>query len=292
MGAVRPLPQRFFMSEIHVEQHSSLIKTPKQLIVVMVLAFAIPVGLIAMLVSIVIGGGDYSKNNPAMSEEAIAKRLQPVGRVMVSQPGVSGAEKSGQEVYETVCAACHATGVLNAPKFGDKAAWKERIAEGQRKITDVAIKGVRQMPARGGNPNLSDTEFARAVVYMANAAGANWKAPEGKPAAGVPVSAAAAAIPATVPVAAPAPAESAKADLGKGKSIFDKTCMACHGTGVAGAPKAGDKAAWAPRIKTGMDTLYATALKGKGAMPPKGGNVTLSEADVKAAVDYMVSLVK
>jgi cytochrome c5 len=68
--------------------------------------------------------------------------------------------------------------------------------------------------------------------------------------------------------------------------------VACHGQGVAGAPKLGDKAAGAPRIKTGIDTLYTTSLKGKGAMPPKGGNTTLTDADVKAAVDYMVAAAK
>jgi cytochrome c5 len=68
--------------------------------------------------------------------------------------------------------------------------------------------------------------------------------------------------------------------------------MVCHGTGVAGAPKFGDKAAWAPRIKAGLDALHASALKGKGAMPPKGGNPALSDADVAAAVDYMVAAAK
>jgi cytochrome c5 len=65
--------------------------------------------------------------------------------------------------------------------------------------------------------------------------------------------------------------------------------VACHGTGVAGAPKAGDKAAWAPRIKTGIDALLQSALKGKGGMPPKGGNAALSDADVRAAIEFMVS---
>ena len=116
MSAFRARPQRFFMSEIHVEEHASLIRTPKQLIIVMVLAFAVPVGLVAILASFV--------------------------------------------------------------------------------------------------------------------------------------------------------------------------------AGVAGAPKTGDKAAWAPRLATGMDQLYTSSLKGKGAMPPKGGNVTMPDADIKAAVDYMVSLVK
>jgi cytochrome c5 len=82
--------------------------------------------------------------------------------------------------------------------------------------------------------------------------------------------------------AAPAPAAGAAA---KGKSIYESSCVACHAAGIAGAPKAGDKAAWAPRLKTGKDALYASALKGKGAMPPKGGNMALPDADVKAAVD-------
>ena len=78
------------MSEIHVEEHSSPIKTPRQLLVIIVLAFAVPVGLISMLASLLTSGGDYSKNNPAMSDEAIAKRLQPVGTVVVSAPGGTG----------------------------------------------------------------------------------------------------------------------------------------------------------------------------------------------------------
>jgi len=76
-----------------------------------------------------------------------------------------------------------------------------------------------------------------------------------------------------------------------GKATYDKACMACHAAGVAGAPKFGDKADWGPRIAQGNDTLYTHALKGftgkKGMMPAKGGNASLSDADVKAAVDYM-----
>jgi cytochrome c5 len=74
--------------------------------------------------------------------------------------------------------------------------------------------------------------------------------------------------------------------------VFDKVCSVCHAAGLAGAPKPGDKATWEPRIKQGMDVLYASSIKGKGAMPPKGGAMHLSDADIKAAVDYMVSLVK
>jgi c(7)-type cytochrome triheme protein len=79
------------------------------------------------------------------------------------------------------------------------------------------------------------------------------------------------------------------ADLPNGKAIYDATCVACHSTGAAGAPKLGDAAAWAPRVKTGAPALYNNAIKGKGAMPAKGGNAALSEADVRAAVNYMIS---
>jgi len=100
---------------------------------------------------------------------------------------------------------------------------------------------------------------------------------------------------AATPVAAaaiPPPAAKAAPAAGGGKATYDAVCGACHGSGVAGAPKFGDKAAWAPRLKQGADALHASALKGKGAMPPKGGNLTLPDAEVKAAVDYMLSAVK
>ena len=91
---------------------------------------------------------------------------------------------------------------------------------------------------------------------------------------------------AKVATVAAAPAKAGKPD---GKKTYDTACMACHATGAANAPKLGDKAAWAPRIKTGTEALYASAIKGKGAMPPKGGNAALADADVKAAVDYLVA---
>ena len=274
------------MSEVHIEEHSSPIKTPKQLIIVVVLAFVVPIVLIVMLTQLVTGSAGFGKDNPGMSDEAIAKRLKPVGEVVVMDASAPKTEKTGQQVVETVCAACHATGALNAPKIGDKDAWAKRIAEGYEMLTQHALKGLRQMPPRGGNPDLSDTELARAVAYMANQAGANFKEPESKPAP-----AAKPAVTAAAPAAAPA-AAGAKGDAAKGKAVFEGTCVACHGTGAAGAPKAGDKAAWAPRLKTGMDALYASALKGKNAMPPKGGNMSLSDADVKAAVDYLTGLAK
>ncbi|MFZ2909301.1 MAG: c-type cytochrome, partial [Candidatus Desulfobacillus denitrificans] len=82
------------------------------------------------------------------------------------------------------------------------------------------------------------------------------------------------------------------ADAGKGKKVYDSACVACHASGVAGAPKFGDKAAWAPRLATGLDALTASAIKGKGAMPPKGGNASIPDADIRAAVEYMTAAAK
>ena len=110
-----------------------------------------------------------------------------------------------------------------------------------------------------------------------------------------PPPAPAAAAPAPGPVAAVAipPPAAKSADAGAaGKATYDSACSACHAAGVAGAPKLGDKAAWAPRIKSGKDALHAAALKGKGAMPPKGGQTQLADDVVKAAVDYMISAAK
>jgi cytochrome c5 len=77
--------------------------------------------------------------------------------------------------------------------------------------------------------------------------------------------------------------------IASGEDTYKAACAACHATGAAGSPKFGDKAAWAPRIAQGNDALYNSALKGKGAMPPKGGRMDMADDVIKAAVDYMVS---
>jgi cytochrome c5 len=283
-------------NEQHSEEGSSFIKTPQQLIIVVVLAFVVPIALISMLVGLVKSTTKYDENHPAMSDEAVAKRIQPVGQVHLGPvPVTADAEtpsatvvaaapvsKSGEEVYKQVCAACHTTGVLNAPKTGDKAAWAPLIKEGLDILTADAIKGIRQMPPRGGNPNLSDLEVRRSIVYMANLSGANFKEPE------APAAPVAAPAPAEASAPAPAPAEPKAAAAVDGKAIYEKTCAVCHVAGVAGAPKTADKAAWAPRIKQGMDAMYASTIKGKGAMPAKGGATQLSDEQVKAAVEYLV----
>jgi cytochrome c5 len=296
------------MSEVHLEEHSSPIRTPKQLITVVLLAFLVPIVLIATLAYLLTSGLDRSKDNPVQAEEAIARRIKPVGVVEVVDANAPKVEKTGPQVVEAVCSACHATGALDAPKIGDRAAWAKLLQQGLPKLTQAAIKGAGNMPPRGGSPDLSDSEIARAIVHMANQSGGNLKEPAQPPvtaagasAAATPAAAAAApsapsvaskqaAATASAPVIAAA--VPAKADAGKGKAVYDSTCSVCHAAGIAGAPQTGDKAAWAPRLKAGIDALHASSIKGKGAMPPKGGNLTLPDADVKAAVDYMAGLAK
>ena len=175
------------------DQHTSPIKNWKQLVVVVALAFIIPITLIVLLSQLVTSG---DKGNEA-SENAVLARIKPVGTVTLGDAG----------------------------------------------------------------------------------------APAG--AALAPVATATAATPAPVAMATAAtPAAAGKPD---GKKVFETVCTVCHGAGIAGAPKFGDKAAWAPRLKTGIPALYTSAIKGKGAMPAKGGNAALADAEVQAAVDYMAA---
>ncbi len=133
-----------------------------------------------------------------------------------------------------------------------------------------------------------DPSMSPANVAKRLAPAAKFEAdPNAPPPAAAPATTVAAV---SAPAAAPAPAK-AGSD-GAGKKTYETVCFACHAAGVAGAPKFGDKAAWAPRVAQGKDALHASALKGKGAMPPKGGNTALSDADVSAAVDYMVAAAK
>ena len=159
------------------DEHSSFIKTPQQLIVVVALAFLVPIIGILLLVSLVLNRP--SADPAALKAEAVAERLQPVGRVEFAAAGPAGAAqpRSGQEIFKATCAACHETGAAGAPKIGDKAAWAKRVKEPFATLLKDSINGIRAMPARGGNAELSDEDMARAIVYMANQSGGNYKLP-------------------------------------------------------------------------------------------------------------------
>ena len=158
-----------------LEKSSKFIKTPRQLITVVVLAFVVPVILIILLATYVVRstpGG--AAGSDAMSEKAIAERMQPVGFVAVADSGAAKSLQTGEAVYAAACSACHATGVAGAPKTGDKAAWTPRVAQGANVLHDHALKGYQGkagvMPAKGGNAALSDEDVKAAVDYMVGVA--------------------------------------------------------------------------------------------------------------------------
>lgn len=121
------------------------------------------------------------KNTNVSFEEqaAIAQRLQRVGTVELKAASAGGAPKTGEQAYQAQCAACHATGALGSPKFGDAAAWGPRIGAGLTALTNSALKGKNSMPPQAGGA-LSDLEVSRAAAYMANAGGAKFAEPKGE----------------------------------------------------------------------------------------------------------------
>lgn len=287
----------------HEEAHTGPIKNPKQLLYAVLASFVVPIFAIIGLV-LYVTSADKSAPGSGNPEKAIAERIQKVGMVEIRDANRPLA--SGEEVYKVQCAACHTAGVAGAPKFADASAWSARIATGFEALVASALKGKGAMAPQGGG-DFSDTEIARAVAHMANAAGGKFAEPAAPAAAGA---AAADAAPATTPVAepaaaaAPAPAPAAEAVAAapaaapvatasaNGEALYKQACQVCHVAGVAGAPKLGDKAAWAARLPAGIDALYASVVKGKGAMPPRGGAAQASDADLRAAVEYMTASVK
>ncbi|MCC6474142.1 MAG: cytochrome c5 family protein [Burkholderiales bacterium] len=165
------------MTDTQDHSQETLIKTPRQLVLVVVLAFIVPVTVIVMLVSYVTGGVRVDPASSAFTPEAVAARIAPVAGVDLAEAEAPRGSRSGEQIVKSVCQACHGTGVANAPKLGDKTAWAKLIAEGQKRLVADSMKGVRGMPARGGDASLSDVEFERAVVYMVNQAGGSFKEP-------------------------------------------------------------------------------------------------------------------
>lgn len=285
------------MSDHAHDSHTGPIKTPAQLLWTSFFAFVAPIFIIIGLVYYV-----TSDNKPAAGavdpELATAQRIQRVGSIELRD--ANRPLQAGAAVYTAQCAACHAAGVVGAPKFGDAGAWSARLGQGYEALLTAALKGKGAMAAQGGGA-FSDVEIGRAVVHMANAAGGQFAEPQAPAAAGAAAAPAVEAVAAPAP--APAPAEASviataapvaaatAAPSAGGEALYKQACVVCHAAGVAGAPKLGDKAAWSARLANGLDSLTASAIKGKGAMPPKGGT-TAPDEDIKAAVKYMLDAVK
>ena len=281
--------------DAHEEAHTGPIKTPQQLLAAVFFSFVVPIFAIIGLVYYV-----TSANKPAAgavdTEKALAQRIQKIGVVEIRD--ANRTLKSGEEVYKAQCVTCHAAGVAGSPKFGDVAAWAPRIKTGFEALWNSALKGKGAMGAQGGG-DYEDLEIGRAVVYMTAAAGGKFAEPT------APVAAAASTATANAPAAPSADVMAALAAANKSAApvvvsaaaggavpaLYGQVCSACHIAGVAGSPKFGDKAAWAPRLALGVDGLTASVIKGKGAMPPKGGSAA-SDAEIKAVVQYMVNAVK
>lgn len=286
------------MSDHAHESHTGPIKTPAQLLWTSFFSFVAPIFIIIGLVYFVTSG-DKPAAGAVDPELATAMRIQRVGSVELRD--ANRPLQAGNAVYKAQCAACHDAGLAGAPKFGDTAAWAPRVATGYEALLTSAIKGKGAMGAQSGGA-FSDVEIGRAVVHMANAGGGKFAEPAAPvaadaaapaTAAAAPAAAAPVAVAAAAPAAAPAPAAPASAAVaaGAGEALYKQACAACHVAGVAGAPKFADKAAWAPRLALGVDGLTASVIKGKGAMPPKGGSAA-SDADIKSAVTYMLAAVK
>ena len=285
----------------HDGSHDGPIRTPKQLILAVLWAHIIPIGGILLLVMYVTTQNRPLAGSDGLTPAAVAKRIQPVGRVEVRDASDTASLKTGEQVFAAQCTACHTAGVAGAPKLGDAAAWAPRIATGYDALLHSALKGKGAMTPQGGG-DFGDLEIGRAVAYMANKAGAKFEEPkaasapasaakanEGDAAASAALASAQAAMAAVTASAKAAPA--AAATTGSAPALYAQVCQACHASGVAGAPKIGDKAAWEPRLAQGIDGLTASVIKGKGAMPPKGGS-TASESEIKAVVAYMTNSAK
>jgi cytochrome c5 len=233
---------------------------------------------------------------PLIAKE-IDHRIEPegmsaTGKVAEASPkataGGGSAQASGQQTFAQVCSSCHESGAMGAPKFGSKADWAPRIKQGKQTLYQNAITGIGAMPPKGGQPSLSDADVKAAVDYMvAEVSGGGGGQQQATKGGGNKVAEAS-------PKAQMSPGIKVAAARGaspENESTYQAMCSTCHSSGALGAPKITDKAAWQPRIAQGSKVLYSSALNGIGAMPAKGGHPQLSDEQVKAAVDYIVSRV-
>jgi cytochrome c5 len=182
------------MSDAQSEQdapHEGPIKTPRQLIAAVVFSFVVPVVVIVLLASYVSTDTRPAAGSNLMSREAIAERLQAVGRVEVRDASVAATPRTGEQVFAAQCTACHTAGIAGAPKVGDADAWAPRLKAGYAALLASALKGKNAMTPQGGG-EFSDFEIGRAVVYLANKGGAKFDEPKA-PAAAASASAAPAA---------------------------------------------------------------------------------------------------
>jgi cytochrome c5 len=200
--------------------------------------------------------------------DAIATYLQTVKSKQPPKPKRTDkvSLKVGATIYNKYCVGCHTTGAGGAPKLGDQAAWAPLAKQGLNKLYENALNGIGGMPPKGTCAECSITEIQSAVDYIID-----QSASSGQVGRQVPT-----------PPALPQPT------LETGKKIYNQVCSICHADGKLGAPKVGDQAVWTPLAKQNMDVLFRRALQGYHGMPPRGACYKCSDAEVIAAVKYMV----
>ena len=157
-------------SHDHADAHEGPIKTPKQLVIAVVASFVIPIIGIILLVNYVDFGTRTAAGSTGLGAEAVAKRLQPVGAIEIRDVNAPVVLRTGAQVYDAQCAACHTSGAAGAPKLGDAEAWGARVKTGYEALLTSALKGKGSMGAQGGG-EYNDFEIGRAVVYLANKSG-------------------------------------------------------------------------------------------------------------------------
>lgn len=252
------------------DHHEMSKTTPKDFLIATLGGLFAPGLAIIMIVMLFLGiQGRMGQDDPApTSDQAVQARIQPFGQSVAVDPNTPKVELTGEQVYNEICSGCHGSGALNSPKFKERGDWAPRIAKGYDTLLTHALNGFNKMPARGGEPDLSDLEVARATVHMTNAAGAAFEPALKKE------------------------KEPTAAELARGQVVYAENCAYCHDSGKTGAQKLNDVPAWTALLKEGRDYLYHAAIKGSFGGPAKGGNEKLSDADTVVAVDYMIDQAK
>lgn len=271
--------------------------------------------LLSMLLARLLSN-EGSDQSDSLMRNALIERIEPVGQTRTSLEVVTeadttvAAERTSEELVQGACAACHVTGVADAPKLDDADAWATRREAGLDALIASVTAGKSAMPPRGGS-DYTDDEIRRAVEHMAGFAASDSEA-AATDAGGSAAPAAdsteepAASGQSTAPEESAASEESATADTSEEaaqteagaavtaeltdsvKAAVDGICSGCHIAGVAGAPKIGDKAEWDKRAAAGVDAMAQIVISGKGAMPPRGGSA-LTDEEMPAAISYLMS---
>jgi cytochrome c5 len=199
--------------------------------------------------------------------EAIAAYLQTVRSKQPPTPKRSDkvSLKIGKQIYDKYCVGCHSTGAGGAPKLGDQAAWGPLAKQGLNKLYMNAVVGIGAMPPKGTCVECSISEIQSAVNYIVSQSSTEQV---GRP--------------------TPPPATLPPKNLATGQKVYEQVCSICHASGKLGAPQVGNQAAWQPLVKQNMDVLFERSLQGYHGMPPRGACYKCTDAEVIAAVKYMV----